>query len=147
MSHTQGKLELEEVASDSGHIKHLCPVDSEGMSLLTVVEHEGVKFAAVYNDDDARRLVACWNALIDLPQEALDGGWTRAGLEAYGLQMKAERDSLRAVNAELLEALIGLDEAYCRAGQDLTWDERFEDRKRLIAARAAIASARKGEHA
>jgi hypothetical protein len=32
----------------------------------------------------------------DLPQDALDGGWTRAGLEAYGLQMKAQRDELLA---------------------------------------------------
>jgi hypothetical protein len=103
--HTNGKLELEEVANDSGHIKHLCPIDRNGMSLLTVVEHADVKFAAVYTDDDARRLVACWNALEDLPQDALDGGWTRAGLEAYGLQMKAERDRLSAINAELLEAL------------------------------------------
>ena len=147
MSHTQGKLELEEVASDSGHIKHLCPVDSEGMSLLTVVEHEGVKFAAVYNDEDARRLVAAWNACDGLSTEDLENlasigeGLKRQTELAYSY--RAERDSLRAVNAELLDALIGLDDAYCRAGQNLTWDERFEDRKRLMAARAAIASARK----
>lgn len=61
-------------------------------------------------------------------------------------ELIAERDSLRAVNAELLEALIGLDEAYCRAGSPLKRDERTEDRKRLIAARAAIASARKQEN-
>lgn len=59
--HTQGRLTLELVESDSGTIRHLCPVDKDGLSVLTVVEHEGVKFAAVYLDDDARRLVACWN--------------------------------------------------------------------------------------
>ena len=48
---------------------------------------------------------------------------------------------LIAAAPELLEALIGLDEAYCRAGEKLTRDERTEDRKRLIAARAAIAKA------
>lgn len=45
---------------------------------------------------------------------------------------------------ELTETLRGLDEAYCRADQTLTRDERTEDRKRLIAARAALARA-KGE--
>lgn len=45
---------------------------------------------------------------------------------------------------ELLRAALrGLDEAYCRAGAPLTRDQRTEDRKRLIAAREALA-ARKG---
>lgn len=48
---------------------------------------------------------------------------------------------LIAAAPELLEALKGLDEAYCRAGTPLTREERHEDRKRLIAARAAIAKA------
>ena len=52
--------------------------------------------------------------------------------------------NLLAMGPELLEALIGLDEAYCRAGEKLTRDERTEDRKRLIAARAAIAKATGG---
>lgn len=42
---------------------------------------------------------------------------------------------------ELAEVLRGLDEAYCRSGGPLTRAERNEDRKRLIAARAAIAEA------
>ncbi len=41
----------------------------------------------------------------------------------------------------LLEALRALDEAYCRAGSPLTKAERDEDRRRLVAARAAIAKA------
>jgi hypothetical protein len=40
--------------------------------------------------------------------------------------------------AELEAALKGLDEAYCRAGPNLTREERAEDRRRLIAARAAM---------
>lgn len=50
--------------------------------------------------------------------------------------------SLIAAAPELYEALAALDEAYCRAGGDLTREERFEDRKRLINARAALAKAR-----
>lgn len=52
---------------------------------------------------------------------------------------------LLAINAELVEALKGLDEAYCRAGPQLTRDERNMDRKRLIIARAALAKAEGGE--
>lgn len=52
---------------------------------------------------------------------------------------------LIAAAPELLEALEGLDEAYCRAGTPLTKAERNEDRMRLIAARSAIAKAT-GEH-
>lgn len=46
---------------------------------------------------------------------------------------------------DLLEALRGLDEAYCRAGSPLSKVERHEDRMRLIAARAAIAKAAGGD--
>lgn len=55
-----------------------------------------------------------------------------------------ERDAnarLVAAAPDLLEALKGLDEAYCRAGSPLTKEERQEDRMRLIKARAAIAKA------
>ena len=48
---------------------------------------------------------------------------------------------LIAAAPDLLAALQGLDEAYCRAGTALTRDERHEDRCRLIAARAAILKA------
>lgn len=47
-------------------------------------------------------------------------------------QLVEQRDALAA-------ALAGLDEAYCRAGTPLSRDERTEDRKRLIAAREALA--------
>lgn len=64
-------------------------------------------------------------------------------LDADGFSGEANA-RLIAAAPELLEALIGLDEAYCRAGEKLTRDERTEDRKRLIAARAAIAKATGG---
>ena len=48
---------------------------------------------------------------------------------------------LIAAAPELLEALQALDEAYCRAATSLSHQERAEDRRRLIAARAAIAKA------
>ncbi len=149
--HTPGLLALEEVASDSGHIKHLCPVDSEGMSLLTVVEHEGVKFAAVYSDDDARRFMACWNACEGLHTESLERG---PSLADQLVDVLNERDSLRAVNAELLEALEGVTEVVNAAGlinlstgvqlgQTVWYVKAFDA---MVSARAAIASARKQEN-
>ena len=51
---------------------------------------------------------------------------------------------LIAAAPELLEALEGLVEAYCRAGAPLTREERAEDRKRFFAACAAIAKATEG---
>lgn len=47
-------------------------------------------------------------------------------------------ERLRAEAEALRKALIGLDEAYCRADSPLSREERHEDRMRLIAARAAI---------
>jgi hypothetical protein len=95
---------------------------------------------------NARRLVACWNALEDLPQDALDGGWTRAGLEAYGLQMKAERDRLSAINAELIEALKLADKTMEEISKEMTAGERYTNAGQYLldtpaVVRAAIAKA------
>lgn len=54
---------------------------------------------------NARRLVACWNALEDLPQAALDGGWTRAGLEAHAQKMEQQARQMQAQRDELLAVL------------------------------------------
>ena len=54
--HTPGPWSLEPVKDRS--IEHLVPVDGNQMSILTVVEVDGVKFAAVYLDEDARLIVA-----------------------------------------------------------------------------------------
>lgn len=68
MKHTPGPWELLPVEDRS--IKHLCPVDAEKMSILTVVEQDGVKFAAVYKDADAR-LIAAAPELLAAAQAAL----------------------------------------------------------------------------
>jgi hypothetical protein len=54
--HTPGPWSLELVEDRS--IKHLCPVDSERMSLLTIVHDDETPFAAVYKDADARLIAA-----------------------------------------------------------------------------------------
>ncbi len=63
-------------------------------------------------------------------------------ISTVGYMCKNAADALEAQAARIatLEAaLCGLDEAYCRAGPNLTKAERHEDRMRLIAARAALA--------
>lgn len=71
--HTQEPWVLFEVGDR--HV-HLCPASAANKtSILTVTEEGGVKFAAVYSDDDARRIVACVNACegMDDPVEVIKG--------------------------------------------------------------------------
>ena len=65
-----------------------------------------------------RRMAACWNALVDLPQHALDGGWTRAGLEAYGLQMEQHAKNAQDDRDEAITALNNIIE-YFRSGNSV----------------------------
>jgi hypothetical protein len=99
MSHTPGKLAVSASLFDNEGCPETVIVGVEKNAFVAVAIDFGENNPGM-RDANARRLVACWNALIDLPQDALDGGWTRAGLEAYGLQMKAQRDELLAALKE-----------------------------------------------
>ena len=55
--------------------------------------------------------------------------------------LMADHKKLHEVNAELLEALQGLDEAYCRSHTGLTKEERQEDHMRSLKAQKAILKA------
>lgn len=46
---------------------------------------------------NAQRLVACWNALDGLSDEALGGGWTAAGMNAYAKDLEGKVRTLRAM--------------------------------------------------
>lgn len=95
-TYTPGNWDLAPV--EDGPIRKFVLIDEDRNSLLTIVYDEGVPFAAFYRDADARRVVACVNALDGLPQDALDGGWAAKGASAY-----AKR--LEGINADLLAAL------------------------------------------
>ena len=97
---------------------------------------------AGHDVENARRLVACWNACDLMPTEdierlaAIGEGVMR--LSVLADDNRAERDSLRAVNAELMEAL---QIAVRQNSHDMqmTGDE-------LRRCESAIASARKQEN-
>lgn len=59
------------------------------------------KNAPGMREANARRMVACWNALDGLHDDALGGGWTAAGMNAYakGLEekLRVARDMLLAI--------------------------------------------------
>lgn len=110
--HTPGRLRLEQVEDDSGHITHLCPVDAEDMSILTVVDHEGVKFAAVYHSEDARRLVACWNACLGMSTAGVETVANLGGIEnklRVTSELVRRRDELLVALKELVQVAAHLD--------------------------------------
>jgi len=84
-----------------------------------------------------------------LTDEQIDANVDSHFMKLNNLTPYQWRSFARAIEAEIsapllariagLEAALkGLDEAYCRAGPNLTREERAEDRRRLIAARAAM---------
>ncbi|HHQ4697422.1 TPA: hypothetical protein ACSP2Q_000064 [Aeromonas veronii] len=67
--HTKGLLATFEVG-DNGNLA----IGSEDKtSLLTIVDEDGIDFAALYHAADARRIVACWNLLDGYPTKDLEG--------------------------------------------------------------------------
>ena len=115
--------------------------DSTPVEIVSSCDDEG-RWGAIKDVANARRLVAAWNACDGLPTETLEivGGLSDV-LRAKFDSTKAERDSLRAVNAELLEAL----KTYQRAGIGNSTDFMVQNiaYERGL---AAIASARKQEN-
>lgn len=87
----------------------------EGANGEEIIFQDGAYGTPTIKLAHADRLVKCWNALADLPQDALDGGWTRAGLEAYGNSMKAQRDELLA----MLKAIVLQDDQQCLSRQTI----------------------------
>jgi hypothetical protein len=57
--HTPGPVQLFEVGD---RVTRFAPATMDKLSLLTIVQEDGVSFAAFSNDADARRFEQCWNA-------------------------------------------------------------------------------------
>lgn len=86
-AHTPGPWNLRLMQDRS--IKHFCPVDADGQSLLTVVDQGGTLFAGIYVDADARLIAAAPELL--------------AALRACVLAMKADLPPA-ATHAEIDQA-------------------------------------------
>ncbi|WP_320152983.1 hypothetical protein [uncultured Tolumonas sp.] len=124
MNHTPEPWMLFEVGD---RFKHQCPASSDRTSILTTAMEDDVYFGAVYNDEDARRIVACVNACAGMenPTDEIS-------------RLKAERD-------DLLAALDGLVDCYCSVSPDLTRDERISHRRMLSKAQILILEVRKNK--
>lgn len=68
--HTKGLLAAFEVG-DNGN---LALGGEDKTSLLTIVDEDGIDFAALYHAADAKRLAACWNLLHEFDTEAIEAG-------------------------------------------------------------------------
>ena len=98
-----GKLTLDRITSDGGNVSHMGLFNKEGVSMLTVVDHCDSHWAAVYDDEDAHRLVACWNAFegrepgdrIDTERiEKLAEMRGVRGLVLHGFELRQDREEL-----------------------------------------------------
>lgn len=68
-THTKGLLATFEVG-DNGN---LALGSEDKTSLLTIVDEDGIDFAALYHAADAKRLAACWNLLDGYDTKAFEG--------------------------------------------------------------------------
>ena len=108
------------------------------VEIVSSCDDEG-RWGAIKDVANARRLVACWNAFDGVPTGTIesDGGIVRGACA----DLMKQRDSIRAVNAELLEALERIDAMACYASEENT--DAKDDMLLSIGkhARAAIARA------
>jgi hypothetical protein len=75
------------------------------------------------------------------PEALYFAEWLETSPYHHDKRVAAELRRLHEVNAELLEALKGLVEAYCRAHTGLTKEQRQEDHIRSQSAQKAILKA------
>ena len=90
------------------HIQGPWRTDAAGGFPLDIHDQDNVLVARVQPSpaahNVARRIVACVNALNGLPQIALDGGWTAAGICAHAKRVEVERDGANERAGLLLKA-------------------------------------------
>jgi len=100
MSHTPEPWILFEVGD---RFKHQCPAaSSDKTSILTTTEEDGVQWAAVYNDEDASRIVACVNACAGMRNDELEGGLLLGVMNQKMERLKRELDELNAACKEVI---------------------------------------------
>ena len=156
--HTPGRLEVAVQVFDNDGCPETVIQGMGGAASVAVALDFGPNNPCM-REANARRLVAAWNWCDGLSTQNLEDNVSAKELAHRYNAVTIERDSLRAVNAELLEALEGLVEAEesmratytCEYGKTPEDEDHFGHEKwageflleRADSARAAIASARK----
>ncbi|WP_324042688.1 hypothetical protein [Aeromonas caviae] len=119
--HTKGLLATFEVG-DNGS---LALGSEDKASLLTIVEEDGIDFAALYHAADAKRLAACWNACHGLPTDELEQKGLACAFGTQLLLLEQHRDTL----LEALNGVLGVMNnsqgvaGWHQNGAIATWDE------------------------
>jgi hypothetical protein len=98
---TPGLLFVAETGQDEGSSPETVIRGMDGQAGVAVAidfgaNNPGMRLA------NAQRLVACWNALDGLHDDALGGGWTAAGMNAYA---KGLENKLAAAQELLVEVV------------------------------------------
>lgn len=90
--HTQGRLTLGERQRDVFAI---------------LAEIDECPVGGAFSPDDARRLVACWNATIGIPTEQLEAAGNAEKVEPTWRDLKDQRDELLAALKEIATTFHG----------------------------------------
>lgn len=94
--HTPGRLFVaEDIEDDTLHPETVIR-GMGGHACIAVALDFGAKNPD-WREANAKRIVACWNALDGLHDDALGGGWTAAGMNAYAKDLEGKVRTLRAM--------------------------------------------------
>ena len=97
ISRTPGLLTLGKFASAHGGPPMEYANGSAQQQVFAAMPMEGFNHQA-----NAQRLVACWNALDGLSDEALDGGWNVRSMSAYAKGLESKLAAARALLTEVV---------------------------------------------
>lgn len=93
---TPGLLFVAETGQDDGRSPETVIRGMGGRAGVAVAIDFGANNPGM-REANAQRLVACWNALDGLSDDALGGGWTAAGMNAYAKDLEGKVRTLRAM--------------------------------------------------
>lgn len=100
--HTPGRLFVaEDIEDDTLHPETVIR-GMGGHACVAVVLDFGANNPD-WREANAKRMVACWNALDGLHDDALGGGWTAAGMNFYSKGLESKLAAAQALLAEAVK--------------------------------------------
>ena len=99
---TPGLLFVAETGQDDGCSPETVIRGMDGRAGVAVAIDFGANNPGM-REANAQRLVACWNALDGLPDDALDGGWNVRSMSAYAKGLEGKLAAARALLAEAVK--------------------------------------------